>query len=104
VRRHPAETARSIERLEFGQHLCGTVAARRQSIVATHIQQSDDPQAHWLGRSASGLRRQPLMSDSRLLGTLSFASRTRDEFDPDELAILQTLSHYVAWLTSGCGC
>jgi signal transduction histidine kinase/ActR/RegA family two-component response regulator len=35
------------------------------------------------------------MSDNVLLGTLSFASRTRDEFGPDDLAVLQTISHYV---------
>src|SRR5471030_2690587 len=39
------ETARSIGRLEFGQAICGTVALLRQPIMATHIQQSDDPKA-----------------------------------------------------------
>ena len=92
----PDETARSIERLEFGQHIGGTVAMNRQSLVATHIQQSDDPKAQ-LAKSL-GLRAcacNPLMSDNLLLGTLSFASRTRDEFDLDDLAVLQTISHYV---------
>ncbi|HKB40694.1 MAG TPA: GAF domain-containing protein, partial [Gemmataceae bacterium] len=41
----PEETARSITRLEFGQAICGTVARRRQTVVAAFIQQSDDPQA-----------------------------------------------------------
>ncbi len=48
----PEETARSIERLVFGQHISGTVALHRQSIVATHIQQSDDPKAQ-LAKCAS---------------------------------------------------
>ena len=94
----PDQAARSIERLEFGQHICGRVALQRQAIVATHIQQSDDPKAQ-LAKSF-GLRAyacNPLMSDSLLHGTLSFASRTRDQFDPDDLAVLlQTISHYVA--------
>src|SRR5262245_63789052 len=41
----PDETARSITRLEFGQAICGTVAEQRQPLVATFIQQSDDPKA-----------------------------------------------------------
>lgn len=93
----PEETARSIERLAFGQHICGTVAMHRQSIVVAHVQQSDDPKAQ-LAKSF-GLRAyacNPLMSENLLLGTLSFASRTRDQFDPDDLAVLQTISHYVA--------
>ena len=93
----PAETARSIERLEFGQAICGTVAMTCQSIAATHIQQSDDPQAQLV--KSIGLRAfacSPLISDDVVLGTLAFGSRTRDEFDPDELIVLQTICHYVA--------
>jgi signal transduction histidine kinase/CheY-like chemotaxis protein len=37
----------------------------------------------------------PLMADNVLLGTLSFASRTKDRFDPDEVAFLETICHYV---------
>jgi signal transduction histidine kinase len=37
----------------------------------------------------------PLMTGDELLGTLSFASCTRDEFDPEELDFLQTICHYV---------
>jgi PAS domain S-box-containing protein len=39
---------------------------------------------------------QPLMSGSRLLGTLSFASRTRTHFEHDELEFMRLISHYVA--------
>jgi signal transduction histidine kinase/CheY-like chemotaxis protein len=37
----------------------------------------------------------PLIAENRLLGTLSFGSRRRDAFDPDELEFLQTISRYV---------
>ena len=93
----PADEARKIKRLEFGQAVCGTVALRRQPVVATFIQQSDDPMVQLV--KGYGLRAyacNPLMADDRLLGTLSFASRTRDQFDQDELEFLQTISHYVA--------
>ena len=36
----------------------------------------------------------PLMAGDRLLGTLSFASRSRDRFDDDELEFLRTVSRY----------
>jgi two-component system CheB/CheR fusion protein len=91
------DMARSIDRLEFGQHICGTVALRRQFIAATNIQQSDDPKVQLI--KSLGLRAyvcSPLISDNLLLGTLSFASRTRDDFDPEELGVLRTISHYVA--------
>src|SRR5262249_47321279 len=41
----PEEAARSVTRLEFGQAICGSVALHRRPVVATHVQQSDDPGA-----------------------------------------------------------
>jgi len=93
----PDETARAISRLEFGQGIAGTVAQHRQPIVATYIHQSDDPKAQWV--KAFGIRAyacNPLQMNSHLLGTLSFASRSRDQFDADELNFLRTICHYVA--------
>jgi PAS domain S-box-containing protein len=93
----PDEVAARISRLEFGQAICGTVALERRSIVATHIQQSGDPKAQ-LARSL-GIRAyacNPLQTSKELFGTLSFASRTRDEFDPGTLEFLATISAYVA--------
>ena len=92
----PEEAARSIRQLEFGQAVCGTVAQTRQPITATHIQQSDDPRVQLARRF--GIRAyacNPLLAGGRLLGTLSFASRTRDTFDPDELDFLRTICRYV---------
>jgi PAS domain S-box-containing protein len=93
----PEETARQISRLEFGQAISGTVALVRQPIVATHIQQSDDPKVQLV--KSFGIRAyvcNPLKSSSDLLGTFSFASRSRDQFDEDDLEFLRTICHYVA--------
>lgn len=92
----PVETARTITRLEFGEAVCGTVALHHQPIVATQIQRSDDPKVQLV--KSFGLRAyacNPLLVGDRLLGTLSFASRVKDEFDPDEVAFMETLCHYV---------
>jgi signal transduction histidine kinase/DNA-binding response OmpR family regulator len=92
----PEDEVRKIKRLEFGQAVCGTVALRGQPIVATHIQDSDDPMVQLVkGYGVRSYACNPLVADGRLLGTLSFASRGRDEFDADELEFLATVSRYV---------
>lgn len=88
----------AIERLNFGQAICGTVAVERIPIVASFIQQSDEPKARIV--KGFGIRVyacNPLMAGDRLLGTLSFASREKDYFEPDELEFLQAICHYVAY-------
>lgn len=88
--------SRVIARLEFGQAISGTVALNRQPLHVTHIQQSAEPMVQ-LVRSL-GIRTcacNPLITGGRLLGTLSFASRSRNQFDADELTFLQTLCYYV---------
>ena len=90
------EAARSIARLELGQAVCGTVALLKKPIVATCIQDSSDPKTRII--RGFGLRAYacfPLLSGEKLLGTLSFASRSRDSFDPDDLEFLRTISDYV---------
>ncbi len=92
----PEATARTLTRLEFGQAVCGTVALLRQPIVATYIQQSDNPKAQLV--KSFGVRAyacNPLLAGDQLLGTLSFATRSRDEFDPEELDFLRTICRYV---------
>jgi PAS domain S-box-containing protein len=93
----PEPTAGPIKRLGFGQAISGTVAQSRQPIHETGIQQSHDPRVR-LAKSF-GFRSfvsNPLIAVNRLIGTLSCGSRAREQFEPDELIALQTISHYVA--------
>jgi signal transduction histidine kinase/ActR/RegA family two-component response regulator len=90
------EEAQKMRRLAFGEAICGKVAETMRGIVRTHIQMTSAPEAEMVKRF--GLRVyacNPLIADGRLLGTLSFASRRRDEFDADELEFFQTIAHYV---------
>jgi PAS domain S-box-containing protein len=92
----PADAVAGITRLDFGQAICGTVALRRQPLVATHIQESDEPVSRLV--KSFGIRAyacHPLLVGERLLGTLSFASRSRDRFDADEVTFMETICHYV---------
>jgi PAS domain S-box-containing protein len=86
----------ALRRIELGSHLCGVVAATRRPLVRSFLQQSAD--------SAAALFRElgfrayvshPLIVDSRLLGVLSFATRSRDELAPTEIEFLGTICHYV---------
>jgi two-component system CheB/CheR fusion protein len=91
------DSIHSFERRAFGESVVGAVAATGQSIVGTHVQQSSEPKFE--AARSIGVRAYvciPLMSGTLLLGTLSFASRTKDEFEPDELAMLQAISIYAS--------
>lgn len=83
--------------LDFGQAICGTVAVTRQAMHVTDIQKTFDPMAD-LVRSAgiNAYACEPLIVGDRLLGTLSFASRARRSFDPDDLSFFRTIAKHVA--------
>ncbi len=61
---------------------------------ATDIQKTFDPLAD-LVRSAgiNAYACEPLLVGDRLLGTLSFASRARRSFDPDDLSFFRTIAN-----------
>ncbi len=91
------ESTGAIGRLEFGEGISGTTALHRRPVVATCVQQSDEPvtrTARSLGIRACACH--PLQAHGELLGTLAFASRSKDRFDEDELEFLRTICHYVA--------
>ena len=83
--------------LDFGQAICGTVAVTRRPMHATDIQRRLDPLAD-LVRSAgiTAYACEPLIAGDRLLGTLSFASRTRRRFDSDDLSFFHDVARLVA--------
>jgi two-component sensor histidine kinase/putative methionine-R-sulfoxide reductase with GAF domain len=93
----PADVAQRLALLDFGEAICGTVAQQCTRLVAEDIQHSLDPRAalvRSLGIQAYAC--QPLLADGHLLGTLSFGTRRRPRFTPDELALLQTIANQVA--------
>ncbi|HSQ04901.1 MAG TPA: ATP-binding protein, partial [Burkholderiales bacterium] len=91
------EATESIRRLGFDEEsVCGAVVQQRAGLVMTDVQHSDDPRVRFIKRL--GIRLyvcNPLIAGERLLGTLSFGSRTRDALEPDELDFLRTITHYV---------
>jgi len=83
--------------LDFGQAICGTVALTRQAMHVTDIQRSLDPLAD-LVRSAgiNAYACEPLLIGQRLLGTISFASRSRRSFDPEDLIFFRSVARQLA--------
>ena len=93
----PPELARAYERLSLDQAFCATVAQTPAPGLVQRLQESADRNAD-LAKQA-GFRAyvcHPLLVGDRLLGTLSFASKHRDSFEPDEIEAMRTICHYVA--------
>jgi two-component system CheB/CheR fusion protein len=88
--------ARKIEWLN-GSSICGCAARDGRRIVVEDIQHNLDPRAD-LVRSY-GIRAyccHPLMSQGRVIGTLSFGTKTRTRFCDDDLALIKTVTDQVA--------
>ncbi len=86
-----------LESLRFEETIAGTTAAKGTPILINHVQDSKDPTLWRL--QDDGLRAyvcHPMMVGGRLVGTLAFGSRTRESFTSDEVAVLDTISQYMA--------
>jgi GAF domain-containing protein len=83
--------------MDFGQAICGTVAATRRAMHVADIQNRLDPIAD-LVRSAgiNAYACEPLVVGERLLGTMSFASRERKRFAIEDLLFFQSIARQVA--------
>ena len=89
-------TRQQVVELDFGSAVCGWVAQHRERYVATMVQDSTVPREQFI--RDLGVRAyvcNPLIVENRLLGTLSFASCSKDFFDDEELEFLDTVTSYV---------
>ena len=97
----PKKEARKIEWLDYGVAVCGCAARDACGIVAEDILNTPDPRteiAKSYGIQAYACH--PLMIEGRVLGTLSFGTRTRVRFTPDELALMKAVANQVAMATN----
>jgi len=91
------ELAKKIEWLAFGQAVCGTVAQQRRPIPVENVQQSTDPKTDLIrSLGISAYYCYPLMAQGRLLGTLSFGSRTRLSFTENQKGMMQAACDQIA--------
>jgi PAS domain S-box-containing protein len=90
-------TAKELGGLEHGQAICGTVAWQARSMAVEGVQESADSRTEII--RALGLRSYacfPLLYKGQVLGTLSFGTREKDRFEPDELAFMESFCNQVA--------
>ena len=89
--------ARSIEWLDYGGAVCGCAARDACRIVAEDIPNTPDPRTELvqsLGILAYACH--PLLAQGRVLGTLSFGTRTRSKFSDDDLSLMNAVADQVA--------
>jgi PAS domain S-box-containing protein len=93
----PDEEARKIEWLDYGSAVCGCVARDGQRIIAEDISRTPDPRTALVG--SYGIQAyccHPLMAQGRLIGTLSFGTKTRSHFSLEEVEMMRTVADQVA--------
>jgi len=93
----PEEDARAIEWLDYGVAVCGCVAQQRQRIIAEDILHTPDVRTDLV--KSYGIQAyccHPLMAQGRLIGTLSFGTKTRLHFKPEEVELMRTVADQVS--------
>jgi len=93
----PEAEIRKIEWLDYGVAVCGCAARDAQRIVAEEIGKIPDASTELV--KSYGIRAyacHPLMVQDKVIGTLSFGTRSRDRFSPEDLALMKTVADQVA--------
>jgi len=93
----PDEEVRKIQSLDFGVAVCGCVARDGQRMIAEDISNSVDPRVALV--KSYGVQAyccHPLIAQGKLLGTLSFGTKTRARFTADEVEIMHSVADQVA--------
>ncbi len=93
----PERIANTIRELEFGVAICGCVARDGFPIIVEDIQHTNDPRAKLvrnLGIQAYACH--PLLDQGKVIGTLSFGTKNRTTFQPDEIALMKAVTDEVA--------
>ncbi|MHC5758635.1 PAS domain S-box protein [Nostoc sp.] len=91
------EMAKKIEWLAFGEGVSGTVAQERHPIAVENVQQSTDSQTELLrSLGITAYYAYPLIAQGRLLGTLSFGSRSRLSFTDNQKGMMQAVCDQIA--------
>ncbi len=88
------EEARQFEQLDYGAVLRGCVVRDCESKGACTARDLRARLHESYGVTAYCCH--PLVVQGRIIGTLSFGSRTRSEFDDLEIEVMETLSHFVS--------
>ena len=93
----PEEEARRIQCLDYGAAVCGCAAQDGRRIVTEDILNANDPRTDLV--KSYGIQAyacHPLLVEGRVLGTLSFGTRSRSHFTLEELTLMNAVADQVA--------
>ena len=93
----PAEEVERIEWLEYGAAVCGCAARDGVPIVVENIPTTPDLRTELV--KSYGIRAyacHPMKIQGRIIGTLSFGTKTRNSFFPEDLALMKTVTYQIA--------
>src|SRR5208337_1405385 len=93
----PEEEARKIEWLDYGVAVCGCAARDGVRIVAEDIFNTPDVRTDLV--KSYGIQAyacHPLEVLGKVIGTLSFGTKTRTSFSAEDLALMKTVADQVA--------
>ncbi|AVH69958.1 hybrid sensor histidine kinase/response regulator [Nostoc sp. 'Lobaria pulmonaria (5183) cyanobiont'] len=91
------EMVQEVEWLTFGQGVSGGVALSRHPIAVENVQQSTDLQTELIrSLGITAYYAYPLLAQGRLLGTLSFGSRTLLSFTDNQKGMMQAVCDQIA--------
>ncbi|RPI26619.1 MAG: response regulator [Acidobacteria bacterium] len=92
------DAARRIEWLNMGDAVCGCVAQQGVRFVAENIQEVSDPRMDLV--KSYGIQAyacHPLLTTGgKVIGTVSFGSKTKTRFSDDDLSLMKTVTDHVA--------
>jgi PAS domain S-box-containing protein len=91
------EVKRSLQKLELGMAVCGTVALEKKPFIINDVQNSSDPRVQLIkSLGITAYICHPLLVKNRLIGTLSFGSRKNIRFEAVDVEMLRAVSNLVA--------
>ena len=93
----PEETAREVHFLDFGIDVSGCAARDACRIVAENIPNSTDIRTDLVKSfDIKAYACHPLFVEGRVIGTLSFGTRSRTSFSEDELSLMKIVADHVS--------
>ena len=93
----PDEVARQVASLGHREEVGGRVAMGRELIMTRDVQQSPEPRLAFMrSHGIQAYFSHPLRAEGRVIGTLSFGTRTRPSFAADDMELMRAIADQVA--------
>lgn len=93
----PKEETQRIEWLDFGRGICGCAALQSRRVVAENIFENQDPRTGLVkSYGVQAYACHPLLIEGQSIGTLSFGTKSRIKFAPEELALMKVVADQIS--------